>query len=286
MMIRIVTDSTSYLPKQLCEQYHIEIVPLSVIFGDESFDETTITNEFFFDKLEQSDALPTSSQVSVHHLSSVFTKYVSEGNAVVGVFLSSKMSGTYQTANLARDLVLKDYPTAQIEIVDSRSNCMQLGYAALAGAKMAMTSDDLSTVVQAVEQNIRRSRFIFTPATLEYLQKGGRIGTASALIGNLVRIKPILTVNNGETDVILKVRTKKRAVQKIMELFLNDVSNYGLAELTVHHINCESEAQELADIIQKELDVTAEIVPIGPVIGTHVGPGAIGLAYYTKMDMR
>jgi DegV family protein with EDD domain len=183
-------------------------------------------------------------------------------------------------------MVLEKYENARIEIVDSRSNCMQLGFAVIMAARAAKAGKPLEQVKEAALENIKRSRFLFIPENLEYLKKGGRIGGASALIGNLFKIVPILTVENGKTTILMKVRTKKNAVLAMTDRMLQDISNYELGEIVVQHINCLSEAKELAKEIENRLKIKIDIIDIGPVIGLHVGPGTIAIAYYTLKDMR
>ncbi len=287
MSIKVVVDSTSYIPRDILDMYDISVVPLSVVFGEsEVYKETAITNEEFYEKLNSSGVIPKSAQPSIDEVYSTFENLIKDGNNVIGVFISSDMSGTYGTAHMVKEMILQKYPQAKIELIDSRSNCMQLGYAALTAAKGAKLDKPLEEILNMVKDNIKRSRFIFTPDTLEYLKKGGRIGTAQALLGSFLQIRPILTVEDGKTDVITKVRTKKKAVESIIEMFVNDVKNYGLGEAIVHHINCEDEAKEIVERVKELLGESLNICPIGPVIGTHVGPGSLGIAYYTKKDFR
>jgi len=144
----------------------------------------------------------------------------------------------------------------------------------------------LEQVREAALENIKRSRFLFIPENLNYLKKGGRIGGASALIGNLFKIIPILTVENGKTTILMKVRTKKNAVLAMTDRMLQDISENGLGEIVVSHIDCLDEAKELTKVIKDKLNVNIDILDIGPVIGLHVGPGTIAVAYYTLEDMR
>lgn len=286
MAIKIVVDSTSYLPEDIIKTYDISMVPLSVVFGEnEVYKENAITNEEFFNKLEATGVIPKSSQPSIDEVYETFENIVKNGDSVVGVFISAQMSGTYNTAYMVKDMILKKYTDATIELIDSKSNCMQLGFAAITAAKGAQEGKSVKEVVDLVKENIRRSRFIFTPDTLEYLKKGGRIGAAQALLGSFLQIKPILTVTDGKTDVITKVRSKKKAVGKIIDIFLDDTKSYGLGDAIIHHINCEKEAKELAEKLRTSIGKTLPIYPIGPVIGAHVGPGSLGIAYYTNEDM-
>ncbi len=285
MAVKVITDSTSYIPEDQLKEYAIGLVPLSVVFGEETYKENEISNHDFYEKLAQVKKIPTSSQPSVDDLYTVFIEQVKLGNEVAAIFISSKMSGTYSTAELVKKMVLEDYPDAQISIVDSTSNSMQLGFAVLAAAKAAKAGKTLAEVVAEAERNIKRSKFIFIPDTLEYLRIGGRIGTASALLGSLLQIKPILTVIDGSTAVLGKIRTKKGAMEEMLQIFMKDIERFGIGEAIVHHINIEDDAKAFASEIKERIKQDVDIVSIGPVIGTHVGPGAIGIAYYTQEAM-
>jgi DegV family protein with EDD domain len=211
---------------------------------------------------------------------------VAMGDSLCCIFLSSDMSGTFSTGQIAKEMVLEKYENAMIEIVDSRSNCMQLGFAVVMAARSAKAGKTLEQVKEAALENIKRSRFLFIPENLQYLKKGGRIGGASALIGNLFKIIPILTVEDGKTSILMKVRTKKNAVLAMVDKMLQDISKNGLGEIVVEHIDCLDEAKELTNMIKDKLKVTVDIMDIGPVIGLHVGPGTISIAYYTLKAMR
>ncbi|QZY55901.1 DegV family protein [Crassaminicella profunda] len=286
MMTKIITDSTAYIPERLKKEYDIEVISLSVAFEDQVFKENNISNDTFYKKLDASHTIPTSSQPSIDEFYKIFEEKVKADHPVVGVFISSEMSGTYTTANLVKKMILENYPNAKIEIIDSRSNCMQLGYAAIAGAKLAKDGKSIGEVVEAVKENIKRSRFIFIPDTLKYLKKGGRIGSAKALLGSMLQIKPILTVMDGKTHMLRKVRTKKKALKEMIDLFLEDIRDHGLGEVMVHHIHCEEEAIKFANSLSEKVGESIGIASIGPVIGTHVGPGSLGIVYYTQKELR
>lgn len=285
MAVRVLTDSTSYIDKEVLKELEIKKVSLSVVFGDESIKETDIDNVEFY-KMMKEKGVPTSSQPVVGELYEEMKAVVENGDELLGIFISSDMSGTYSTANMVKEMVLEECPNAKIEIIDSRSNCMQLGYAAIVAARAAKEGLALEEVKKQVQENIKRSRFIFLPETLEYLKKGGRIGGASALIGSILKIIPVLTVEDGKTTVLAKVRTKKNAISTMIERLDKDVQEHGLKEIVVHHINCYGEAKELAKRIKEKLNIEADICDIGPVIGVHVGPGAIGIAYYADTPLR
>lgn len=282
MAIKLVTDSTSYIPMELRDKYDISVVSLGVSFGLETYDEEDIDNETFYDKMAKHKELPTSSQPTPLRLYELFEQFVSVGDSVVGIFLSSDMSGTYSSALIAKCMIAEKYPDATIEIIDSRSNCMELGFAVLAAAKAAHEGEPFEQVVAEAKNVISKSRFLFVPQTLEYLRKGGRIGGAAAFLGSILQIKPILTVIDGKTAVFGKVRTTSRAIATIIDAFLKDVKEKGLGEVVVHHINCMAEGIKIAEMIEEHLNISVPVYSIGPVIGLHVGPGALGVVYYTK----
>lgn len=285
MAVQILTDSTSYLSEVIRKELDIRIVSLNISFGDISMREMDIDNDSFY-KMMAKKGIPTSSQPAIGELYKEMISVVEQGDSLCCIFLSADMSGTFATGQIAKDMVLEKYPEAQIEIVDSRSNCMQLGFAVIQAARAAKEGKGLDQVKEAALENIKRSRFLFIPENLEYLKKGGRIGGASALIGNLFKIIPILTVDEGKTSILAKVRMKEKAVVVMVDRMLNDIKQYGLGEVAVLHINGLKEAEALSEMISEKLKVEIDISDIGPVIGLHVGPGTIAIAYYTERAMR
>ena len=282
MAIKIVTDSTSYIADEYIKKYDINIVSLNVIINGVSSREVDIENEVFYEEIRNSKEIPKSSQPIPNEMLNTFKEIVKDGDSIVGIFLSSKMSGTYSNANMIKDMILEDYPDAEIHILDSKTNCMQMGFAVIEAARTASEGKSINEVINAANHVINNSRFLFTPETLEYLKKGGRIGGAAALFGNVLQIKPILTVVNGETSVFKKVRTRKKAIEEIVKTVLEEIESKGFGDIVVHHINCQEDGLKLAKALENKLGKKVDIQSIGPVIGVHVGPGSIGIAYYTK----
>ena len=282
MAIKIVTDSTSYIADEYIKKYDIKLVSLNVIINGVSSREIDIENEVFYEEIKNSKEIPKSSQPIPEEMLNTFREIVEDGDSIVGIFLSSKMSGTYSNANMIKDMILEDYPDAEIHILDSKTNCMQMGFAVIEAARAASEGKSINEVINAANHVINNSRFLFTPETLEYLKKGGRIGGAAALFGNVLQIKPILTVVNGETSVFKKVRTRKKAIEEIVKTVLEEIESKGFGDIVVHHINCQEDGLKLAKALENKLGKKVEIQSIGPVIGVHVGPGSIGIAYYTK----
>lgn len=282
MGIKIVTDSTSYIPSEYIEKYDIKVVSLNVIMNGVSKREVDIDNKYFYKEMDESNEVPKSSQPIPQEMIDIFKGIVEAGDSIVGIFLSLKMSGTYYTANMVKEMILEEYPNADIRILDSKTNCMQMGFAAIEAAKASAEGKSINEVISTAEHVFNNSRFLFTPETLDYLKKGGRIGGAAALFGNILQIRPILTVVDGETSVFKKVRTRKKVIDEIVKEVLADIKANGLGDVIVHHINCEEDGLKLAKVLEEKLSRKVGIQSIGPVIGLHVGPGSIGIAYYTR----
>ena len=173
MAIKIVTDSTSYIADEYIKKYDINIVSLNVIINGVSSREVDIENEVFYEEIKNSKEIPKSSQPIPNEMLNTFKEIVKDGDSIVGIFLSSKMSGTYSNANMIKDMILEDYPDAEIHILDSKTNCMQMGFAVIEAARTASEGKSINEVINAANNVINNSRFLFTPETLEYLKKGG-----------------------------------------------------------------------------------------------------------------
>ena len=284
MSIKIITDSTSYIPDEYIDKFDIKVVSLNVFMDNENYRELELDNKTFYTKMDSLSEIPKSSQPTPDEMLNIFKTEVENGNSILGIFLSSQMSGTYSNANLIKNMILEDYPNAEIHILDSKTNCMQMGFAVIEAARLANEGKSMQEVIDIANKVLLNSKFLFSPETLEYLKKGGRIGSASALLGSLLQIKPILTVTDGTTSVFTKVRTRKKTIEKLLSSFFEDIDTHGLGDVIVHHINCEEEGLALAKRIEEKINTKVKIQSIGPVIGLHVGPGSIGIAYYTKID--
>jgi DegV family protein with EDD domain len=283
MGVRIITDSTAYLPADEIERHNIMVVSLVVSFADgTTMNELDLDDAWFYERLSSTGEVPTSSQPSVHDLLQAFREAAAAGDQAVGVFISAAMSGTYETAIMARNMVAEEFPDAVIELVDSRSNSMQLGMAVLQAARAVEAGEDAAGAARAAGETIAHTRFLFVPHDLEYLKRGGRIGGASALLGALLQVRPILTVENGIVETFGKVRTKRRAMTTIADAFAAEAKRAGLEEVVVHHIDDESEGRELAAMLEETAGTNVRLVAIGPVVGLHVGPGTVGVVYRTR----
>ena len=284
MAVKVITDSTCYINDDILKQLDINVLSLYVTFNEESIKELEISNEDFYKKMEK-EGIPISSQPATGEMLEMMEAIIKDGDDIAAVFLSSKMSGTYQSALMCKDMILEKYPEAKIEIIDSMTNSMQLGYSAIIGARLAQEGKSLEEVSKRIREINKASRFIFVPDNLTYLKKGGRIGGAAALLGNAFSLTPILTVKDGNADTLQTVRTKKRAKRTMIEKLLDDHKKYNVQEVSVHHIDVLEEAESFLEEVKAEIDVPVSISSIGPVIGVHVGPGALGLAYYTEKEI-
>ncbi len=284
MAVKVVTDSTAYLGHHQQQELGIRVIPLSVHFNDESLVETETDYDYFYAKIERTGEIPTSSQPSSGELNRIFKEIVESGDQVLAIFISSAMSGTYDTAVSVKEQLTQEIPGARIEVIDSCTNCMALGLQVLAAARCSQAGGDMESAIRAAGSVRERVNFYFVPETLEYLRKGGRIGTASALLGTLLKIRPILTVDmgNGMTHLWGKARGTSAAVQRMLELLEADARRYGLQEIIIHHINALGRAEELKSRLAADYRCPITLCTIGPVIGLHTGLGTVGVVYTTE----
>jgi DegV family protein with EDD domain len=271
--VRIVTDSTADLPPELTEELGITIVPLHVVFGGESFrDGVDLTGEEFFRRLPQAAELPRTSQPSVGEFVQAYEGLAGTADRIVSIHLSERFSGTVNTARQAAQALIG---RCYIEVIDSGTTSMAMGLAVIAAARAAREGSDLDTCARIARDVLRRQRLAVLLDTLEYLRRGGRIGRAQAFLGGLLRLKPILTVRDGEAFPLARVRTHRKALDEVLRICLEDGS---VQEAAVMHATTPDDARFLADEIARRCPgVLVHIGRFGPVIGVHGGPGMIGV---------
>jgi DegV family protein with EDD domain len=275
--IAVVTDSTAYLPPELIAQYGIRVIPLELIWGDETFlDGVAIDPPTFYERLSCSQDIPTTTQPSAGAFTDFFTDAARDADGIVGVFISSELSGTIASALVARDSL----PDLPIEVVDSRSTSMGLGFMVLAAARAAAEGKSLAEVATAAQALIPRMDVVFVVETLKYLHKGGRIGGASHLLGSALCIKPLLHLDDGRIDALARVRTKKKAVERMLEVMAERAGDKPV-HAAVIHANAPEEGARLREQVSERFPhVELYQAELSPVIGTHVGPGTVGVAFY------
>lgn len=277
----IIADSTADIPQAAVSEYGIHIVPMRLAFGEQSFLEgIDITAEEFYDKLAKSRDLPTTSQTSPSQYVEVYRDMLDKypGSSIISIHLSSGMSGTYQSAVLAKQMLEEEFD-GQIDITPIDSLCATYGFGlqVVHAARMAKRGASVEEICSEVERLGKARRLYFLVDTLEYLQKGGRIGKAAAILGNLLNIKPILSVDQeGVIYAVDKVRGRKKAVSRVIELFVNDLK--GLKDINVAVCDCVNPegAEEIIQLLSEHFTLH-EIVrtSIGAVVGSHVGPGTV-----------
>ena len=277
--VAIVTDSTAYLPKEFVQQYNISIVPLSLIWGEEvQRDGVDIQPNQFYERLSTSRIMPTTSQVTPAVMHDTFNDLLDQGYDVLGIFLSSKISGTIQSALQSLEMLDKD--ASRVAIVDTLMTTMAMGMPVLTAARAAHAGESLAECQNTTENACRNTGVFFLVETLEFLRRGGRIGGAQALLGNVLNIKPILELSNGVIESVDKVRTKQKAMQRVVELAVDRVDARTPVWIAVTHANAEADAQTLLTAAQAELSpIETFISPLSPVIGAHVGPGTLALNF-------
>ncbi len=275
--IAIITDSTATIPDELVAQYGIEVAPQVLIWGEESLrDGVDITPAEFYDRLVRSDVIPTTSQATVGAFKELFEPHVRAGDHVLAILLSDKLSGTIQSAEQAKAM----FPQATIEIVNSNTIAMSLGFQVLLAARAAAEGKPFEEVVALARQARDHTGVIFVVDTLDYLHRGGRIGGASRLLGSALNIKPLLEVTGGRVEPIERVRTKAKAKKRLLQLVEERVEGRSPVRLAALHIAAEEEARELLSEAVGRCDPQETyITTVSPVVGVHVGPGTVGIAY-------
>lgn len=275
--VAIVVDSTAYLPPAIIEQYQMSVVPLLVNWDDQSLrDNVDITPDQFYQRLKTSKTMPTTSQPSPGDFKTAFEKAAQTAEAIVCLTISEPLSGTYASAMAAKQMV--DIP---VEVVDSRSAAMGLGMMAIAAARAAEQGASHVEIADLVRSIIPKMRLLFVVDTLEFLHRGGRIGGASRYIGTLLSIKPILHLDDGKIQPLERVRTKSKALNHILGIMAEE-ADMKKTHVSIIHAAAANEAHQLHGRIQELEPRQLYLSEISPVIGTHTGPGALGLVYYTE----
>lgn len=280
MKIAIVSDSTAYIPADVIEKHNIFTIPLSVNFEDDSYLEgIEITTEKYYEKLKDVKKLPTTSQPSIGMFIELYEKLAKDYDAVISIHLSRKISGTYDAAKAAGNMV----ENIAVHPVDSGFSAMPQGFNAIIAAEMVQAGHSAQEILERLHVLRGNTRAYFMVDDLTNLQKGGRLTGAQKILGSLLSIKPVLHMPDGEILPFEKIRTKKKALKRILELLENDITEKKVSNVCFIHANDEPAAVALQEkFAEKHPEVNTMISYFGPVIGTHLGEGALGVTWFTE----
>ena len=277
MKLAIVTDSVSDISPKIAKELKITVVPLTVIFGTDQFlDGVELSNSEFFQKLETDPNHPSTSQPSPEAFVKTYEKLLKKGFEILSVHVSAKLSGTINSAEQA----IKSLDTNKIRIVDTGTASMAQGLVAMSAARAAKNAKSLDELADMAETTAKKTNVYVAMDTMEFLKRGGRIGKARAMLGSILNIKPIITTDNGEIVPHSRARTIKKAISSM----INDMGDKNqIVEVAVLHSTTPDLAKDvLTQIDAQNLNNPGTITEIGPVVGTHAGPGCLAIAYTTK----
>lgn len=275
--VLVVTDSSASLPPELVDELDIRVIPLWLIWENSCYrDGVDIDSSTFYRRLRESSSLPSSTQPSAVEFKDFFRELSSECSGIVSVLASSRISGTVDSARAAQELV-----NVPVEVVDSEFSAMGQGLIAAAAARAAGAGASVSEVARLAEDIKKITQLLFVVDTLEYLHKGGRIGGAKRLLGSALQIKPILHFDEGTIQPLTQSRTKSKAQAELLQIVEKDLAGRPMEEAAVVHVDCLEEGRVLREqVLERFHPARIHLSDVSPVVGTHVGPGALGLAFY------
>lgn len=282
--IALITDSTCDIPRRMIEEYAITVVPLYVIWGDETFrDRVDLDPRAFYQRLTGDDQYPTTSHPTPEGFLSTYDEAIQAGaDEIVVITLSSELSGAFEAATQAGKMT--DTP---VHVFDSRGVTMGLGWQVLSAARARRAGGDAEAMIRAADETRQNVILYVSLDTLEYLHKGGRIGGATRFVGSLLDLKPLVYVDHesGRVEAAGRVRTRKRALDMLYDRFFEEVSGDGALHIAVQHGDAPREAEQVAERIEREHSPTELLIDItGPVLGVHTGPGAIALGGFRESE--
>lgn len=275
--VMVLTDSSAYLPKEIVEQYPIAVLPLTLIWdGNEYRDGVDILPDEFYNRLSKSDSLPKTSQVTVHQYEEMFQKYLDEGYEVLSLGISNGISSSFESAQIA----LKSFTDKPVAIMDTKLVSMALGFQVLATARAAQAGASLEECIQVAKDAYPKIGVFFTVDTLKYLAAGGRIGGAKRLLGTALNIKPVLEIRDGKIELVESVISKKKAIKRMVSLVEKGINGRKPLRISVFHALEHEAATALLEELKESLGAEEAILShVSPVVGAHVGPGTISIAY-------
>lgn len=279
--VAVVTDSTAYIPQNFLQEYQITVAPQILIWGDQTYEDgVDIQPDEFYTRLKTATVMPSSSQVAIPKFRDIFQTLLDQGKEIIAILISSKLSGTIDSAQQAKEML----PGASIEIIDSYTTAMAMGFQVLTVARAAQAGASLAECKRLAEEARNHTGVVFAVDTLEFLHRGGRIGGGSRFLGTALNIKPILEVRGGRVEAVERVRTRKKSLLRLMEIIEERAQGKTPLRLATLNANAEEDARFLLDELSKKLNPVESIFStVSPVIGTHAGPGTVGIAYMAGM---
>lgn len=281
----VVTDSTANLTEALVRAYDIPVIPLNVHWGEKSYlDGVTLDATTFYRWLRERKVFPKTSQPSAGAFIDFFQKIAEsyEVDTILGIFISTELSGTLASAIQAKAELANSRPDLRIELVDSRSVSMGLGLQVLMAARVACAGQDLEAGVAAAKACYKKEHVVFAVDTLEFLHRGGRIGGAARLAGAALNLKPVLTVEEGRVDALEKVRSRGKSLRRVIEIAEERLAGQRPTEVAVMHAEAEEDLPGFIEMVEARLKPDSILKTVlTPVVGTHGGPGTIGVAFHT-----
>lgn len=279
--VAIVTDSTAYIPNDLQKELDITVVPLILIWENEAIrDGVDMMPDDFYRRMAASKVIPTTSQATIPSMQAAFEGLLGQGYDVLGIFLSSKLSGTMESAIQAREMMQKG--KEKVAIVDSLATTMAMGWPVLTAARAAKAGETLANCQKLAEKARSQTGVMFVVETLEYLRRGGRIGGAQAMLGTILNVKPLLELREGRIEGVEKIRTKRKALDRMLDLVEEKIAGQSPVRLATVHANAEAEALSLLETARQRFDpIESFHNPLSPAIGTHAGPGTVAIAFMT-----
>ena len=281
--IAVVTDSTTYMPPELVRKYNISVAPQVLIWGDQTYkDGVDIESREFFTRLKTAKVMPSTSQVAVLSFQEIFQDCVDKGNEVLALLVSSKLSGTIGSAMQAKELM---GPAGEkVHVVDSQSVAMALGFQVLAVARAIEDGASLQDAIALAERSYQNTGVFFAVDTLEFLHRGGRIGGAQRFLGTMLNMKPILAIQDGRVEGVDRIRTKNKAHDRVLELVNEKIGGKTPVRLATLHANAAEDAKALLTRAEQAFSpVESLFTEVSPTVGTHAGPGTVGLAFMAGM---
>ena len=281
--VALVTDSTSYIPKDIREKYPITVVPQVVIWEGQTYeDDVTMTPEQFYTRLRTAKVMPSTSQASVVNMHKAFSSLVEQGYDVLGIFISAKLSGTFQSAVLGREQLSSG--KEKVDLIDSNTTAMAMGFMVLTAARAAIEGASLADCKALVEKARDQVGVYLTVDTLEFLHRGGRIGGAQRFLGTALNLKPILEIRDGRVEAVERVRTRGKALDRLVELVAERCAGKSPVRMATLHADAEGDAKIMLDKITPLVKpVESVFAAVSPAVGANAGPGTVGLAWMAGM---